>query len=69
MALTREMAALKGPNVKSDEFGQTLVEYSLIIALIAIAALVGISVVAGGVNSLWNWIGGEVTNAVTNVLT
>ena len=69
MALTREMAALKGPSVKTDEFGQTLVEYSLIIALIAVAALVGISVVAGGVNSLWNWIGGEVTNAVTNVLT
>jgi Flp pilus assembly pilin Flp len=69
MALTREMAALKGSNVKTDEFGQTLVEYSLIIALIAVAALVGISVVAGGVNSLWNWIGGEVTNAVTNVLT
>jgi Flp pilus assembly pilin Flp len=54
--------------VKSNEAGQTLVEYSLIISLIAISAIVGITMVAGGLDSLWSGIGERVANAVDSVL-
>ena len=54
---------------KYSQSGQTLVEYGLIVALIAVTAIVGISLVAGGVDSLWGWILEDVTTAVEGVLT
>jgi Flp pilus assembly pilin Flp len=69
MVFVRRFAALKLLTSRAHESGQTFVEYGLIISLIAIAAILGITMVAGGVNSLWNWIGSEVTNAVNSVLT
>jgi Flp pilus assembly pilin Flp len=68
MALKRGLAALKKLIGTPGESGQTFVEYSLIIGLIAIAAIIGITMVAGGVNSLWNWIGTSVGDAVDSVL-
>ena len=53
---------------KRDEAGQSMVEYGLIIALIAVAAIAGLSLMADGVGSLWGWIGSEVTNAVESVM-
>ena len=34
-----------------DESGQDLIEYALVVALIAFAAVVGMNTVAGGINS------------------
>jgi Flp pilus assembly pilin Flp len=48
----------------SNESGQTLVEYSLIVGFIVIAAIAGISLVASQVDSLW---GGIVTKAGTAI--
>ena len=62
-AVNRRLTAMR------NEAGQTLVEYSLIIALIAVAAIVGITLVAGGIDSLWGWIGDSVSTAVDSVLT
>ena len=62
-AVNRRLTAMR------NEAGQTLVEYSLIIALIAVAAIVGIALVAGGIDSLWGWIGDSVSTAVDSVLT
>lgn len=38
----------------TEEAGQTLVEYSLIISLIALTAVGGIAVLGGGVDGLYN---------------
>jgi Flp pilus assembly pilin Flp len=69
MVFESVMAVAKRLIRARDDAGQTLVEYSLIISLIAIAALVGITLVAGGIDSLWGWIGDEVSTAVDSVLT
>jgi Flp pilus assembly pilin Flp len=68
MVLERVKAALKLHAWNGNESGQTLVEYSLIIGLIAVAAIIGITLVAGGIDSLWGWIGDEVSTAVDDVL-
>ena len=68
MAFERLEGALTRLAQRGGESGQTLVEYSLIIGLIAVAAILGVSMVAGGINSLWGWIGDEVTTAVDGVL-
>ncbi len=69
MVLERVKAAHEALAIKGSESGQALVEYGLIIGLIAVAAIFGIALVAGGVDSLWGWIGDEVSNAVDSVLT
>jgi Flp pilus assembly pilin Flp len=54
--------------MSSKESGQSLVEYSMIIGLIAIAAIAGISLVSSQVGSLWGGIVSDVTEAVKGVL-
>jgi Flp pilus assembly pilin Flp len=39
-----------------DESGQALVEYGLILALVSIAAMVGLTAMAGGVGGLYDTI-------------
>ena len=51
-----------------NESGQTLVEYGLIIGLIAIAAIVGISLVASQVDSLWGGIVTKAGDAIAEVI-
>ena len=68
MAFERVTGALTGPSSGDQESGQTLVEYSLIIGLIAVAAIIGITMVAGGIDSLWSLIGDRAGNAIDSVL-
>jgi len=49
-------------NLKSEE-GQDLVEYALLIALIAFAATAGMGVLAGDINSAFKQIGSNLTIA------
>jgi len=41
---------VKFQNLKSSEEGQDLVEYALVVALIALAATAGMKLLAGGIN-------------------
>jgi Flp pilus assembly pilin Flp len=39
-----------------DECGQTLAEYGLILGLVALAGLLGVTIMVGGVNGLYNTV-------------
>jgi pilus assembly protein Flp/PilA len=43
--------------ILKDENGQDLIEYALVVALIALAATAGMSAVAGGINQAFTSIG------------
>jgi Flp pilus assembly pilin Flp len=44
---------------KTDERGAALVEYALLIALIAVAAIVALGVLSGGINSKFNEVNSQ----------
>jgi pilus assembly protein Flp/PilA len=48
-----------------DDQGQDLIEYALVVALIAFAAVVGMQDVAGKINSAFNSIGTKITSYVS----
>jgi pilus assembly protein Flp/PilA len=48
-----------------DESGQDLIEYALVVALIAFAATAGMSTLAADINSAFGKIGDRLTTAVT----
>ena len=50
-------------NLKSSEEGQDLIEYALVVALIAFAAIVGMQSVAGGINNAFINIGTRLSSA------
>lgn len=41
----------------NDESGQDLIEYALVVALIALAATAGMSTLAGGINTAFSTLG------------
>ena len=43
-----------------DEEGATMVEYGLLVALIALVAIVGVTLLGGNLNSLFNTVAGSV---------
>jgi pilus assembly protein Flp/PilA len=45
---------VKFQNLKNSEEGQDLVEYALVVALIALGATAGMSALAGGINKAFN---------------
>lgn len=48
-----------------DQDGQGMVEYILVLALIALAATAGMKGVATSINQAFTTVGGKVTNALT----
>lgn len=50
-------------NFFKDESGQGMVEYGLIIALVAIAAIVALKTLAPAISTLFNKASGELTGA------
>jgi pilus assembly protein Flp/PilA len=49
----------------SDEEGQDLVEYALLVALLALAAVTGMQSLATAINTEFGTIGNTLTNATT----
>jgi pilus assembly protein Flp/PilA len=47
-------------NLRRDEDGATMVEYGLLVALIAMVALAGITVLGGNLQSLYTTVAGSV---------
>ena len=48
-----------------DESGQDLIEYALVVALIAFAATVGMGTVANGINNAFSTIASKLSSAIT----
>ena len=48
-----------------DENGQDLIEYALVVALIAFAATAGMSTLAVDINDAFNKIGTKITSTIT----
>jgi pilus assembly protein Flp/PilA len=46
-----------------DDAGQDLIEYALLAAFIALAAVLAITSVGGGINTLFNKVNTDLTNA------
>ena len=51
--------------ILKDESGQDLIEYALVVALIAFAATAGMSTLAADLNIAFSHIGTKVTNYIT----
>ena len=49
----------------ADQGGATAIEYGLIVALIAVAAIGGISAFGGGAGGMWTDLSSEVQNAAS----
>jgi pilus assembly protein Flp/PilA len=50
--------------ILKDENGQDLIEYALVVALIAFAATAGMSTLASGINTAFNSMGTKLTTYV-----
>jgi pilus assembly protein Flp/PilA len=61
--LTKQYVRIK--TLLVDEQGQDLIEYALVVALIAFAATAGMSTVAGNINAAFTAIGTKLTTYVT----
>jgi pilus assembly protein Flp/PilA len=55
---------LKFQDLKNGEEGQDLVEYALVVALIAFGATAGMSALAGGINSAFNTISDRLSTSI-----
>jgi pilus assembly protein Flp/PilA len=53
--------SVKIQNLLSREEGQDLIEYALVVALIAFAATAGMTTVAGNINTAFSNIGSKLT--------
>ena len=61
--MKRMLGSLKG--LHNDESGQGLVEYLLIIALVALAATAGMSTAASYINSAFTRMGGKLGSYIS----
>jgi Flp pilus assembly pilin Flp len=46
--------------LRDDASGQALVEYALVLALIAVAAIFGLGLVSGAINGVFTTIGNQI---------
>jgi len=60
----QEILSLVG-NLHHDDSGQDLIEYALVAALIAFAAIAGMNFVAATINNAFSAIGNKVSNAIS----
>ena len=54
----------KGRKLRSDKRGATAIEYGLIAALIAVAAMSGMKALGGGANGMWGRLDNRVADAM-----
>lgn len=54
-----------GIRLLKEENGQDLIEYALVVALIALAATTGMNSLASGINTAFTSIAGTLNNAIT----
>ena len=59
---------LKLQALKDQEEGQDLVEYALVVALIAFGATAGMGALAGGINQAFNTISSTLSTAITTIV-
>ena len=52
-------------NLHKEESGQDLIEYALVVALIALAAVVGMSTLANGINAAFSKLGSILGNYIS----
>jgi pilus assembly protein Flp/PilA len=62
------LVSVKFQNLKSQEEGQDLVEYALVVALIAFGATAGMGALAGGINTAFNTISSTLASSITTIL-
>jgi pilus assembly protein Flp/PilA len=55
---------IKFQDLKNGEEGQDLVEYALVVALIAFGATAGMTALAGGINSAFNTISTKLSSSL-----
>jgi pilus assembly protein Flp/PilA len=55
---------IKFQDLKNGEEGQDLVEYALVVALIAFGATAGMTALAGGINSAFNTISSKLSTSM-----
>jgi len=54
--------------LKNQEEGQDLVEYALVVALIAFGATAGMGALAGGINTAFNTISTTLSTSITSIV-
>lgn len=54
--------------LKDQEEGQDLVEYALVVALIAFGATAGMGALAGGINQAFNTISATLSTSITTIM-
>ncbi|HEV2463657.1 MAG TPA: Flp family type IVb pilin [Acidobacteriaceae bacterium] len=59
------MLSIKLKTLLSDEQGQDLIEYALVVALIAFGAIAGMTTLASDINSAFDKIGSVLTSNIT----
>jgi pilus assembly protein Flp/PilA len=61
--LSQITASLK--RIHSEECGQDLIEYALVVALIAFAAIAGMNYIASEINVAFSKVGNKLTSAIS----
>ena len=56
---------MQGRKLRSDKRGATAIEYGLIAAMIAVAAIGGLSSLGGGSNGMWGRLDTTIANSMT----